>query len=345
MAVRRFDLEAGGETFVFAPETEDKITFWLGKYPEDRKRSAVIPLLWLAQKDNAGWLSEPAMREVAERLEMPYIRVYEVATFYTMFRLQPVGKHHIQLCGTTPCMLRGANDLKEICTNKIGKPFQVNESGRLSWEEVECLGACVNGAMVQINDYYYEDLTSDTFAEIIDKLENGVDVPPGNFVDRERSAPEGEPITLVDASIFDGSVPESISSLPNMPAELPETDLQPLGAVTGEVKKAKAVKAEKVAAEAAVDAGALPEETDDKKRPQVADAPAQGASDDLEIISGIGPVLVKKLNSLGVFYFEQIASWGEPEMAWIDEYLSFKGRVARERWIPQAQELAEKKKS
>ncbi|MEM8615975.1 MAG: NAD(P)H-dependent oxidoreductase subunit E, partial [Pseudomonadota bacterium] len=112
MALRRFDLEAGGDTFSFKPETEPTIAFWLGKYPEDKKRSAVIPLLWLAQKDNAGWLSEPAMREVADRLEMPYIRVYEVATFYTMFRLQPVGKHHIQLCGTTPCMLRGANDLK-----------------------------------------------------------------------------------------------------------------------------------------------------------------------------------------------------------------------------------------
>lgn len=346
MAVRRFDLEAGGDTFEFASETEGKISFWLAKYPEDRKRSAVIPLLWLAQKDNGGWLSEPAMREVAERLEMPYIRVYEVATFYTMFRLQPVGKFHVQLCGTTPCMLRGANDLKEICQNKIGKAFQVNESGRLSWEEVECLGACVNGAMVQINDYYYEDLTSDTFAEIIDKLENGVDVEPGNFVARQRSAPEGDAITLIDSALFDGSVPAGISALPNAPSEFPESDLQPLGAKTAKVKKAKTVKAEKKAADAAVEATAeLPGETDDKKRPEVVEAPAKGEADNLEAIKGVGPVLVKKLNSLGVFYFEQIAAWGEPEMAWIDEYLSFKGRVARERWIPQAQELAEKKKS
>ena len=127
MALRRFDLEAGGDHFAFKPETEPTIAFWLGKYPEDKKRSAVIPLLWLAQKDNAGWLSEPAMREVADRLEMPYIRVYEVATFYTMFRLQPVGKHHIQLCGTTPCMLRGANDLKAVCEKKIGKPMHVTD--------------------------------------------------------------------------------------------------------------------------------------------------------------------------------------------------------------------------
>ena len=144
MAVRRFDLEAGGDTFEFDASTEEKIAFWLGKYPEERKRSAVIPLLWLAQKDNEGWLSEPAMREVAERLDMPYIRVYEVATFYTMFRMKPVGKHHIQLCGTTPCMLRGANDLKEVCRNKIGKPFQVNESGRLSSGKVLTGGVDAN---------------------------------------------------------------------------------------------------------------------------------------------------------------------------------------------------------
>ncbi|OYW83699.1 MAG: NADH-quinone oxidoreductase subunit E, partial [Hyphomonas sp. 32-62-5] len=148
MALRRFDLEAGGESFAFKPETEDKIAFWRGKYPADKQRSAVIPLLWLAQKDNNGWLSEPAMREVADRLEMPYIRVYEVATFYTMFRLQPVGKFHIQLCGTTPCQLRGAEDLKEVCKREIGKQMYVTDDKRLSWEEVECLGACVNAPMV-----------------------------------------------------------------------------------------------------------------------------------------------------------------------------------------------------
>ncbi|MEL7481695.1 MAG: NAD(P)H-dependent oxidoreductase subunit E, partial [Pseudomonadota bacterium] len=121
MGVRRFDIEAGGTDFTFLGETEPKIDFWLGKYPDDRKRSAVIPLLWLAQKDNGGWLSEPAMRAVADRLEMPYIRVYEVATFYTMFRLQLVGRFHVQICGTTPCMLRGANDLKTVAEQKIGK--------------------------------------------------------------------------------------------------------------------------------------------------------------------------------------------------------------------------------
>lgn len=349
MAVRRFDLEAGGETFEFAAATEEKIAFWLGKYPEDRKRSAVIPMLWLAQKDNGGWLSEPAMREVGDRLDMPYIRVYEVATFYTMFRLQPVGKNHIQLCGTTPCMLRGANDLKEVCLSKIGKPFQVNDTGRLSWEEVECLGACVNAPMAQINDYYYEDLTPDSFGEILDKLEAGVAVEPGTFVDRINSAPQGDPTSLTDPAISDGSVSKGISSLPNMPAELPETQLQPLGGVNEKVVKAKTAKAEKKAADAAVKAkpaakAELPPETDDQKRPEALTAPDDAGKDDLKVISGVGPVLEGKLNSLGIFHFHQIASWGEKEMAWIDDYLSFKGRVARENWIPQAKVLAEKAK-
>ncbi|MAP94581.1 MAG: NADH-quinone oxidoreductase subunit NuoE [Ponticaulis sp.] len=347
MSVRRFDLESGGDTFAFAPETEEKISFWMGKYPEDRKRSAVIPMLWLAQKDNAGWLSEPAMREVADRLEMPYIRVYEVATFYTMFRLQPVGKHHVQLCGTTPCMLRGANDLKEVCKSKIGKPFQVNDTGRLSWEEVECLGACVNAPMAQINDYYYEDLTPETLEEILDKLNAGVAVEPGTFVDRQKSAPIGEATSLTSAALFDGSVPSGLKSLPNLPSEMPETQLQPRGKKPKSVAKAEIVKDEKVAAERAVKASddELPAETDTQKRPEALSAPESAGADNLKVISGIGPVLEGRLNSLGIFHYHQIAGWGEKEMAWIDDYLSFKGRVAREGWIAQAKELAEKAKS
>jgi NADH-quinone oxidoreductase subunit E len=177
MALRRFDLDAGGDSFAFKPETEEKIAFWRGKYPADKQRSAVIPLLWLAQKDNNGWLSEPAMREVADRLEMPYIRVYEVATFYTMFRLQPVGKFHVQLCGTTPCQLRGAEGLKEVCTKEIGKPMHVTDDQRLSWEEVECLGACVNAPMVQINDDFYECLTPASIVTVLEACKAGKPIP------------------------------------------------------------------------------------------------------------------------------------------------------------------------
>ncbi|ABI76007.1 NADH-quinone oxidoreductase, E subunit [Hyphomonas neptunium ATCC 15444] len=232
MALRRFDLEAGGDSFSFKSETEEKITFWRAKYPADKQRSAVIPMLWLAQKDNNGWLSEPAMREVADRLEMPYMRVYEVATFYTMFRLQPVGKFHVQLCGTTPCQLRGAENLKEVCTREIGKQMYVTDDKRLSWEEVECLGACVNAPMVQINDDYYEDLTPDSLAQIIGRLKNGVEVTPGPQIDRVNSAPEGGNATLTEPALFDGSR-NSVSTLPNLP-EPPAPEPAPKPEATAE---------------------------------------------------------------------------------------------------------------
>ena len=322
MALRRFDLEAGGDSFSFKPETEPTIAFWLGKYPEDKKRSAVIPLLWLAQKDNAGWLSEPAMREVADRLEMPYIRVYEVATFYTMFRLQPVGKHHIQLCGTTPCMLRGANDLKDVCRKKIGNPMHVTDDGRLSWEEVECLGACVNAPMVQINDHYYEDLTAETLEEILGKLQNGVDVEPGTFVDRLNSAPEGGATSLSDAELFDGSR-NAVATLPNLPAAAPET---PEPAPAPE-PKTTLIKDSKPAPKA-------------EDKPEMVEV-AAGEEDDLKRIKGIGPVNEKALNALGIFKFSQIAAWTPANVDWVEDSLSFPGRIEREDWIAQAKVLAE----
>ena len=326
MSVRRFDIEAGGDEFTFEVATEPKISFWLSKYPEDRARSAVIPLLWLAQKDNSGWLSEPAMREVADRLNMPYIRVYEVATFYTMFRLSPVGKYHVQLCGTTPCMLRGANDLKSVCESVIGQKSHVTDTGRLSWEEVECLGACVNAPMVQINDYYYEDLTPESFGRVLDQLANGVDVEPGTFVERVHSAPAGEARTLVDPALYDGSVISEISSLPN---STKETVSQSANDTPANAKNTVETKEKDV----------------ETVQPKALSAPGIGGPDDLKLISGIGPVLEDKLNNLGVFHFWQIAKWGEAEVAWVDDFLSFKGRIGRERWIPQATTLAEDGKS
>lgn len=320
MALRRFDLEAGGDSFAFKPDTEPTIAFWLGKYPEDKKRSAVIPMLWLAQKDNAGWLSEPAMREVADRLEMPYIRVYEVATFYTMFRLQPVGKHHVQLCGTTPCMLRGANDLKDVCEKKIGKAMHVTDDGRLSWEEVECLGACVNAPMVQINDYYYEDLTSESFEEILSKLENGAEVQPGPFVDRVNSAPQGGATSLLEADLYDGSR-NAVATLPNLPSEAPAEPAPKAETKTTLIKDSKPTpKAE--------------------DKPEIVEV-AAGEEDDLKRIKGIGPVNEKALNELGIYKFAQIASWTPENVDWVEDFMSFPGRIEREDWIVQAKVLAE----
>lgn len=332
MALRRFDIEAGGESFAFKPETESKIAFWRGKYPADRQQSAVIPMLWLAQKDNAGWLSEPAMREVADRLEMPYIRVYEVATFYTMFRLKPVGKHHIQLCGTTPCMLRGANDLKKVCESKIGKKFAMTDDGRLSWEEVECLGACVNAPMAQINDDYFEDLTPESFAEIIDRLRNGAEVDPGPQVDRIFSAPIGGTDVLTDASLFDGSRSAPLARIPNAPAAEPEPEAKarPDEGPPTNVAREEPTKEQ-------IDAVATDDIAGDK--PEPADVP-EAERDDLKKIKGIGPVNERELYELGIYTYAQVAAWTPENITWVESYLSFPGRIDREDWISQARELA-----
>jgi NADH-quinone oxidoreductase subunit E len=162
----------------------------------------VIPILWRAQEQCGGWLPQKAMEATAELLGMPNIRVLEVATFYTMFNLAPIGRFHVQLCGTTPCMLRGADELKKVCRRIIGEENQVTADGVFSWIEVECLGACVNAPMVQINADYYEDLTSDSFMRIINDLSAGRTPKPGPQTDRINSAPIGGPTTLTDPSLF-----------------------------------------------------------------------------------------------------------------------------------------------
>ena len=180
----------------------------LTKYPEGRQQSAIIPLLWRAQEQSGGWLPEAAIRHVAEFLGMAHIRALEVATFYTMFNLEPVGKFHVQFCGTTPCRLRGADDLEKVCRTRIGEPGHVTKDGKFSWVEVECLGACVNAPMVQINADYYEDLTADSFGKILDQFAAGKTPKPGPQVDRQLSAPIGGPKTLTDKSIYAKSARE-----------------------------------------------------------------------------------------------------------------------------------------
>jgi NADH-quinone oxidoreductase subunit E len=218
---RRFHDPAHHQPFSFTQTTDDQIAWWERKYPSDRKWSAVIPALWLAQKQNNGWLSEPAMRAVADRLAMNYIRVYEIATFYTMFNLEPVGKYHLQVCGTTPCALRGAEKLKGFCERKIGPKGEVSSGGTFSWVEVECLGACVNAPMIQINDYFYEDLTVETLEQIIEDLAAGKDPKPGTYVKRQTSAPEGPATSLTDESLFDGSKAQPLTTIPNAPKPAP----------------------------------------------------------------------------------------------------------------------------
>lgn len=217
MSHRRFHHPEQHEPFAFTKASDDQIAWWEKKYPADRRQSAVIPALWITQKQNNGWLSEPALRAVADRLGMTYIRVYEVATFYTMFNLEPVGKYHFQVCGTTPCMLRGAERLKEFCERKIGPKGHVSGGGKFSWVEVECLGACVNAPMIQINDYYYEDLSVEALEKIIDDFAAGREPAPGPYVKRHTSAPEGPPTSLTDETLYDGSKAKPLASIPNAP--------------------------------------------------------------------------------------------------------------------------------
>ena len=209
MSVRRLAAEQPDD-FVFTPENLEWAQATVQKYPEGRQASAVIPLLWRAQEQNGGWVSEPALRYVAEMLGMAYIRIYEIVTFYTMFNLQPVGRYYVQVCGTTPCMLNGSEDLKEACRKHIGPKDTVSDDGKFSWTEVECLGACVNAPMVQINKYYYEDLTEESLGKIIERLRKGESVPPGPQDGRQGCAPKSGPNTLIDSSIYgaDKSGPE-----------------------------------------------------------------------------------------------------------------------------------------
>jgi NADH-quinone oxidoreductase subunit E len=197
MSVRRLaPVEIQPESFAFTAENVEWAKGQIAKYPQGREASAVIPLLWRAQEQAGGWVPQKAIEHVADMLDVAYIRVLEVATFYTMFNLEPVGRYHVQLCGTTPCVLRGAEDLKEVCHKRIGEQFEVTRDGKFSWVEVECLGACVNAPMVQINYDFYEDLTADSLDDIFDQLAAGIEPKPGPQIDRQFSAPVGGPTTL-----------------------------------------------------------------------------------------------------------------------------------------------------
>ena len=216
MSVRRLAKDQPA-SFAFTPEKLEEARGWMARFPQGRQQSAVIPLLWLVQKQE-GWVPEPALRVVADLLSMPVIRVFENVTFYTMFQLQPVGSTaHVQLCGTTPCQLRGAGELKDVLEAKIGPRDHCSADGRFSWEEVECMGACANAPMVAIHDYYYEDLTAETLTGILDDLAAGKHPEPGSYIGRQGCAPEGGPLTLTDPKLYDGSRAEKVT-LPGVAA-------------------------------------------------------------------------------------------------------------------------------
>ena len=202
MSVRRLADEAiQPATFAFTKENQAWAEKKMAEYPPGRQQSAVIPVLFRAQEQQ-GWISRAVIENVANLLSMPYIRVLEVATFYTMFQLQPVGKKaHVQVCGTTPCMLRGAEDIRKVCQRRIHpEPFHVSSDGNFSWEEVECLGACVNAPMVLIWSDTYEDLTPESFEKVLDGFAKSAPPKPGPQTDRQFAAPVGGPTTLKSMS-------------------------------------------------------------------------------------------------------------------------------------------------
>jgi NADH-quinone oxidoreductase subunit E len=203
MSIRRL-AEKQPESFEFTPENMAWLDAQIAKYPPGRQASAVIPALWQAQKQHDYWLPQKAIEKVGDILGMPYIRVLEIATFYTMFNLAPVGKFYIQLCGTTPCMLRGADEIIRVCEERIGSQGHVTADGLFSWLEVECLGACCNAPMVQINDDYYEDLDATNFAKLLDDLAAGRPVTIGSQKGRVTSEPEGGLTTLTTFYGADG---------------------------------------------------------------------------------------------------------------------------------------------
>ena len=203
MAVRRLaPKELQPANFAFSEENLSWAKAQMEKFPPGRQQSAVIPILWRVQEQHEGWVSEAALRAVADLLDMNYIRVLEIATFYTMFQLEPVGKKaHVQVCGTTPCMLRGAKDLIEVCKHRIHHdPGHVSADGNFSWEEVECLGACVNAPMVMIWRDTYEDLTAESLGKVLDGFASGKPPKPGPQIDRQFAAPAGGARTLTSDS-------------------------------------------------------------------------------------------------------------------------------------------------
>ncbi len=214
MSVRRL-AERQPASFAFSEDNLAWAKREMAKYPAGRQASAVISLLWRAQEQE-GWVSEPAIRVVAEMLEMARIRVLEIATFYTMFHLEPVGsKAHIQVCGTTPCWLRGAGDLKKVCHDRIHpEQHHLSADGAFSWEEVECIGACVNAPLVQMNADTYEDLTAASFNALIDEFAAGKKPKPGPRIDRQFAAPVGGATTLTGDIYHPGASPWTPPSKP-----------------------------------------------------------------------------------------------------------------------------------
>ncbi|WP_283177390.1 NADH-quinone oxidoreductase subunit NuoE [Gemmobacter sp. 24YEA27] len=329
-------------SFAFTPANLAWAEGQISKYPEGRQASAVIPLLWRAQEQE-GWLTRPAIEYIATMLGMANIRVLEVATFYFMFQLQPVGSvANIQICGTTSCMICGAEELIEVCKELIAPaPHTVSADGKFSWEEVECLGACANAPMAQIGKDYYEDLTPTVLRGLIARFRDGEVPQPGSQSGRYSSEPVTGLTSLADYKgkglALNGSVQRAVD-IGETVKRIDGTEVA-LNLSWIRNREGDVALAEKPAAEPAAKPAAKTEEpvAAEGKQPEALQGPRGGAADDLKEIEGIGPVLERLCHELGFFHFDQIAGWSDDEVTWVDHNLKgFKGRVTRDKWVAQA---------
>ncbi|XXK32384.1 NADH-quinone oxidoreductase subunit NuoE [Rhodobacteraceae bacterium nBUS_24] len=327
--LRRLHLDQP-KSFAFTPANLAWAEAQITKYPEGRQASAIIPLLWRAQEQE-GWLTRPAIETIAEMLGMAYIRALEVASFYFMFQLQPVGSvAHIQVCGTTSCMICGAEDLVAVCREKIApKPHELSADGKFSWEEVECLGACSNAPMAQIGKDYFEDLTAERFSEMIDQLARGEVPNAGPQNGRYSSEPSTGLTSLTAHDKGRAKTNASVELAVSIGDTVKRIDGSEVPLITPWQGKAVASKRKKAAPKAA---GA--------KKPRTLKSARKSGADDLKKISGIGPKLEILLNETGFFHFDQIAKWSDQECAWVDQNLKgYPGRARRDKWVEQAKAL------
>lgn len=343
-------------SFAFTPENRAWAEGQMTKYPEGRQASAIIPLLWRAQEQE-GWLTRPAIEHVADMLGLAYMRALEVASFYFMFQLQPVGSlAHFQICGTTTCMICGAEDLVAVCREKIAdKPHMLSADGKFSWEEVECLGSCANAPMAQIGKDYYEDLTAARLAEIIDEIAAGQVPVPGPQNGRYACEPLSGLTSLKDMDSGRTQYNASVQLAVDIGDTLKRIDGTEVPLTTpwmgkpdgphGEKpkKKSPTPDEEEYIGRPKVKPAATPTpDSGHGEKPKTMSAPRETGADDLTRIRGIGPKLETMLHGMGFYHFDQIAAWSAAEVAWVDENLEgFKGRVSRDDWVSQATLLAE----
>ncbi|MCB1365384.1 MAG: NADH-quinone oxidoreductase subunit E [Rhodobacteraceae bacterium] len=359
------------DAFAYTPANLDWARAQITKYPEGRQASAVISLLWRAQEQE-GWLSRPAIEYVADMLGMAHIRALEVATFYFMFQLQPVGSvAHIQVCGTTSCMICGAEDLIGICRERIApEPHMLSADGKFSWEEVECLGACTNAPMAQIGKDYYEDLSAARFGEILDELAAGKVPVPGPQNGRYAAEAKGGLTCLTEfesgRTQYNASVARAVelgdtikridgTEVPILTPWLkqPETPGRGVRADARVQDNSRGRPADRTGAtkpEAPASSRGQPiskaepkigdEGASEESQPETLSAPRGGKPDDLKLLKGVGPKLEEMLNDLGFYHYDQIAAWTPAQIAWVDSRLTFKGRIERDGWVEQAASLA-----